>query len=95
MEMRFDENYPISPPVCTFVPPLLHVNLTRDGTVCSPLLTEGKKWNHETKLKDILVHIQNLLAEPNCTDGICLEPYMLYCMDRLNYNKKVRQSMQI
>lgn len=69
------------------------VNIQENGVVHSPLLNFC--WNETMDIKTILIHIQNLLAEPSCEQGFFIKPYELYCMDQPKYEKTVLESIKV
>jgi len=73
--MVFQDDYPATPPKCSFEPPLFHVNVYPSGTVCLSLLDEDKDWRASITIKQILLGIQNLLNEPNIMDPAQQEAY--------------------
>lgn len=92
--MIFNDDYPISPPICKFKPPLFHPNVYPSGTVCLSLLDERKGWDPETTIKKILVVIQYMLSTPNINDPAQAEAWTIYCKNRPEYMKRVRAQAQ-
>jgi len=90
LRMLFKEDYPSTPPKCKFEPPLFHPNVYPSGTVCLSLLDEDKDWRPAVTIKQILLGIQDLLADPNIKDPAQAEAYTTYCQDRAEYEKRVR-----
>lgn len=89
LKMIFDNNYPDTPPKCRFCPPLFHPNVFVSGTICLSLLTKDKGWRRECTIKDILLGIQTLLTEPNFHDPAQSEAYVVYCMSKALYERRV------
>ncbi|KRX77738.1 SUMO-conjugating enzyme UBC9-A [Trichinella sp. T6] len=103
----FGESYPYQPPakiwsviVCSaktnvlFSPPILHPNVYTSGTVCISLLQEDG-WRSSMQLKDILVSVQTLLAEPNISNPANAEAYKLYKENRAAYDGRIRTLAKI
>lgn len=93
MLLDFDEKYPHNPPSCRFVPPLFHPNVNvHSGQIDLPFVNEDCQ--PQVTVKRILIAIQNMLSEPVFTSKIHIIPYIVYCNDRLLYNKIVRESIK-
>jgi ubiquitin-conjugating enzyme E2 I len=91
LRMLFKDDYPSSPPKCKFEPPLFHPNVYPSGTVCLSLLDEEKDWRPAVTIKQILLGIQELLNEPNVKDPAQAEAYTIYCQNRNEYERRVRE----
>jgi ubiquitin-conjugating enzyme E2 I len=74
-----------------FQPVLFHPNVFPSGTVCLSILSEDKDWKPSLTVRQILVGIQDLLAEPNLNDPAQKEPYELFRDNREAYNRKVTE----
>ena len=48
------------------------------GTVCLSILSEDKDWKPSITVKQILMGIQELLAEPNIADPAQQDPFVMY-----------------
>jgi ubiquitin-conjugating enzyme E2 I len=91
LRMLFKDDYPSSPPKCKYEPPLFHPNVYPSGTVCLSLLDEEKDWRPAVTIKQILLGIQELLNEPNIKDPAQAEAYTIYCQNRAEYERRVRE----
>eukprot|EP01080_Neovahlkampfia_damariscottae_P007070 gene7070-11233_t len=89
--MEFSTEYPSKPPKCRFTPTLFHPNVYPSGTVCLSILNEEKDWKPSITVKQILLGVQDLLDNPNIGDPAQAEPYHLYCNNKKDYEKKVKQ----
>jgi len=89
--MNFPPEYPQKPPKCVFVPVLFHPNIYPSGTVCLSILSEDKDWKAAITVKQLLLGIQDLLAEPNNNDPAQQEPYELFRDDRAAYERRILQ----
>ena len=76
--MFFSAEYPAVPPRCRFVPPLFHPNVFPSGTVCLSILDEHKDWRSLLSVKQVLLGIQELLADPNPNDPAQAEAYNIF-----------------
>ncbi|CDJ60382.1 ubiquitin-conjugating enzyme e2, putative [Eimeria maxima] len=96
LTMEFPEEYPSKPPKCKFTPVLFHPNVYPSGTVCLSILNEDEDWKPSITIKQILLGIQDLLDNPNPQSPAQAEPYMLYCQNRDEYNRRVKnQAIQM
>ncbi|KAL8427070.1 hypothetical protein ACSSS7_007907 [Eimeria intestinalis] len=96
LTMEFSEEYPSKPPKCKFAPVLFHPNVYPSGTVCLSILNEDEDWKPSITIKQILLGIQDLLDNPNPQSPAQAEPYMLYCQNRDEYNRRVKnQAIQM
>ncbi|KAH9396821.1 SUMO-conjugating enzyme UBC9, partial [Tyrophagus putrescentiae] len=91
LQMFFSAEYPAVPPRCRFVPPLFHPNVFPSGTVCLSILDEEKDWRPSLSVKQVLLGIQELLADPNPNDPAQAEAYNIFCSDRAAYDKRVKE----
>uniref|UniRef100_A0A2K6U5U4 SUMO-conjugating enzyme UBC9 n=1 Tax=Saimiri boliviensis boliviensis TaxID=39432 RepID=A0A2K6U5U4_SAIBB len=82
LRMLFKNDYPSSPPKCTFEPPLFHPNVYPLGTVCLSILEEDKEWRPAITIKQVLLGIQELLNEPNIQDPAQAEACTIYCQNK-------------
>lgn len=65
MKIIFDDNYPSTPPICRFCPPVFHPNVFPSGNICATFLTADNGWDAGYTIQEILLGVQNLLNEPN------------------------------
>ena len=68
--LQFTPDYPSTPPVCRFTPPIFHPNVYPDGKVCLDIVNPppSGNWRAATTIKQVLVGIQDLLDAPNNSD---------------------------
>ncbi|KAG8082996.1 hypothetical protein GUJ93_ZPchr0014g46510 [Zizania palustris] len=89
LTMQFTEDYPSSPPSCTFPSGFFHINVYDCGAVCLSILSSG--WEPSITVKQILVGIQELFDSPNpnsAAQEICFE---LYTKNMPEYRDRVRR----
>ncbi|VDO23542.1 unnamed protein product [Heligmosomoides polygyrus] len=82
MRMLFAFNFPAIPPKCKFEPPLFHPNVLESGTVMTTLLDKKKHWRGSLTIKQILIEIQDLLANPNPEQCAHALPFLIYHTNR-------------
>ena len=89
--MDFFEEYPNKPPKCKFNPVLFHPNIYPCGTVCLSILDEDEDWKPSITIPELLKGIQELMDNPNSTNPVQCDAYLLYTQARDSYNDKVRE----
>jgi ubiquitin-conjugating enzyme E2 I len=91
LTLKFSEDYPARPPICTFTPALFHPNLYSCGRVCLSIVNEGQGWSPAITIKQVLLGIQDMLDNPNNMDPAHREASMCYSRSRAEYKKRIRQ----
>ena len=91
LNVEFTENYPNIPPRCHFTPPIFHPNVYKTGTVCLSILKTDKGWHPSITIKQILLHLQILLDEPNLKDAAQQKPYEMLKKTPKKYWKKIKK----
>ncbi|OAF71604.1 Ubiquitin carrier protein 9 [Intoshia linei] len=94
LRLYFKDDYPTTPPRCKFEPTIFHPNIYPSGTVCLSLLDEDKDWKPSVSIKQILTGIQKLLNEPNIKDPAQADAYTVYCNNREEYDKRIREQAE-
>ena len=87
--ISFDMDYPIKPPSLTFLTPMYHPNIYKDGKICIDILQA--EWTPTQTIRTILLSILSLLMDPNPKSPANREAAELYMRDINKYNDKVRQ----
>lgn len=98
LELRFEDDYPSSPPKAKFVPSIYHPNVYKDGRLCLDILTP-KEWDRNSKMSSILLSIQSLLNDPNPDSPAnheATDAFLAYQKDESNdeYKRKVRECVE-
>merc|ERR1712066_112323 len=93
-QIIFKDDFPTTPPKVKFVPPLFHPNVYPSGTVCLSILDEEKDWRPAITIKQILLGIQHLLAEPNASDPAQADAYNIFTTNATEYERRVRAQAQ-
>jgi ubiquitin-protein ligase len=83
--VEFGSHYPSCPPNIRFATPIYHVNISRDGRICHPIL--GQSWCQPTKMTVVFENIFYLLKEPNPDDAVFLEKAHLYNGNQDEYKR--------
>lgn len=88
-----DGHYPEQPPKITFVTPIFHPNVYKDGKICLDILQVGK-WTSKMTIESALLSIQSLLNDPNPDSPANKEAAKLFKTDKAEYEKKVRECVE-
>lgn len=91
LRLEFTEDYPDKPPKCRFDAGFFHPNIYPSGTVCLSLVDEEKDWKPGITVKQILLGIQELLANPNPKSPAQEEAYKVFLQDKEKYARLVRE----
>ena len=71
LKIRIPPGYPIDPPEVRFVTRIYHPNVNSKGAVCADVLAD--RWSPALTIKQVLLAIRQLLAEPNGDDPLVQE----------------------
>jgi ubiquitin-conjugating enzyme E2 I len=93
--LEFPPTYPAQPPVARFRPPVPHLNIFPSGTVCLSILDEGDGWRPSMDLRQILVGVQDLLANPNPDSPAHEGHFRNFVSDRKLYDETVRRRVRL
>ena len=91
INLKFPEDYPVLPPKCVFEKKLFHPNVYPSGAVCLSIINDEEDWRAGLKVKDILLGIQDLLANPNNKSPAQKEAFESYNKESDEYRRKVRE----
>ena len=91
INLKFPEDYPVLPPKCVFEKKLFHPNVYPSGAVCLSIINDEEDWRAGLKVKDILLGIQDLLANPNTKSPAQKEAFESYNKKSDEYRRKVRE----
>jgi len=101
LTLTFTEDYATAPPAAQFkqMPPdfkrpLFHPNVFNDGKVCLSILKQ-KNWNASLTIKQVLISIQRLLAEPNNNDAAQTEAHKVFANSRAEYERRVKEQVAL
>ena len=91
MILTFPEDYPTSPPLCTFKPALFHPNVYPSGNVCLSIINAHEDWKPSITIKQILLGIQELLDDPNLNSPANGPAFTMLKNHKAQYTEKVRE----
>lgn len=94
IQLKFPEDFPTSPPKCTFIPVIFHPNVYPSGTVCLSIVNAHEDWKPSLTVKQVLLGIQSLLNEPNPNSPANGEANSLFRTNRAAYEKRCREIAQ-
>ncbi|VDO46195.1 unnamed protein product [Haemonchus placei] len=94
INVYFNDDYPSTPPVCKFDPPVYHPNVYYSGRICLSILNEELGWKSSISLREILIGIQDFLDDPNPEDPAQDDAYLAYVRNRAAYEERVRRDAQ-
>jgi len=81
--LQFPANYPFSPPDFRFCTPIYHLNVSRDGKVCSDLLFNS--YSPAITVSKILLEVYNILTTPSPLRAIDTVSANIYSDDKQKY----------
>jgi len=91
LTIKFNSDYPKSPPIIRFLTKVYHMNISEDGFFILDILRKGKDWNEKIRLPAVLSEIQKMLSRPNLTQP-CHLPRTNACLhDRTNYKRRAHE----
>ena len=76
LTVNFGSDYPFRAPQIRFVTPIYHCNISSDGNICMPELTD--QWSPALSVAHLLCGIEALLLHPNADDPLdCIKAQIL------------------
>eukprot|EP00830_Metopus_es_P002305 TRINITY_DN1206_c0_g1_i1.p1 TRINITY_DN1206_c0_g1~~TRINITY_DN1206_c0_g1_i1.p1 ORF type:complete len:816 (-),score=180.49 TRINITY_DN1206_c0_g1_i1:129-2576(-) len=90
LTMQFPSDYPFKPPKIRYITPIYHCNISKTGTICHSVLSHN--WSPAITIKEIFIHLNNMLIEPNIDDQIENSVAQDYYVDRALYYKNLDAS---
>ena len=89
LEFPADE-YPSKPPKAKFPAGFFHPNVYPSGTVCLSILNEDEGWRPSLTVRNVLLGVQELLADPNPKSPAQSDAYVLFVKEPAEYTRRVR-----
>ncbi|KAM9978755.1 hypothetical protein ACTFIY_012519 [Dictyostelium cf. discoideum] len=105
IQMKFPNDYPMSPPVLIFQSEFWHPNVYPDGKVCISILhppgedeTSGElpeeRWLPTQTVQTIILSVISLLSAPNTSSPANVDASVEWRNNRDNYKKRIRDLVQ-
>jgi len=100
LSMKFPNDYPMSPPVVTFISSFWHPNVYSDGKVCISILhppghdemsgeLPGERWLPTQTVTTILLSIISLLSAPNTASPANVDASVEWRKDSAGYKNRI------
>ena len=97
-KITFPKEYPMKPPMFTFISKIFHPNIYTNGNVCISILhppgddeygyeDASERWRPVHTTRTIILSIISMLNEPNLDSPANIEAAKLYKENRSEYNK--------
>ena len=84
------DDFPAKPPKARFPPGFFHPNVYPSGTVCLSILNEDEGWRPSLTVRNVLLGVQELLADPNPKSPAQSDAYVLFVKEPAEYSRRVK-----
>lgn len=91
LSIVFPNEYPVKPPVVTFLTKIFHLNVAEDGFICLDILDPSKRWKSNISVGNILLSICSLMSKPNPDDPLNYVKAQLYKTDQIKYSQTAQE----
>ena len=89
LDMRLPANYPSSAPKVTFITPIQHININKEGDICLNILKD--EWKPSQCINTVLISIIELLGSPNVDDPFNSDLAALYRTNNKKYITTIKK----
>ena len=101
--LKFQKDYPLSPPTMTFQCDLFHPNVYKNGEVCISILhapgddpnhyeSANERWSPVQSVEKVLLSVMSMLAEPNDESPANIDAAKLWRENLSEYDKIVKRN---
>eukprot|EP01022_Parablepharisma_sp_SALTPOND_P012918 TRINITY_DN1681_c1_g1_i1.p1 TRINITY_DN1681_c1_g1~~TRINITY_DN1681_c1_g1_i1.p1 ORF type:complete len:941 (-),score=113.11 TRINITY_DN1681_c1_g1_i1:7817-10639(-) len=90
LSMQFPIDYPFRAPEVRFITPIYHCNVSKTGKICHSIFTHN--YSPSIIIKEIMIHLNNMLIEPNIDDQIENSVAQDYYVDRALYYSRLEEN---
>lgn len=88
LKIQIPPDYPYRPPKPTFITPVYHPNINRQGAICVSFLKE--EWSPALTISRLLISLQSFLVDPNPRDPLVPEIAAVYERNIEEYEKNAK-----